>query len=831
MRLGYDVRMMRVLCLLALLMLTQWPPSVRSEPPAPVSKTAMVLDDDLKARLALIAAPSVSFRFLSPPKQTNPPEGESAAAPPCEGKRGGLCDINWRSAPGSWVSLAESADTAGLAADQILLRTQSGRPLLYVTPGEVVVAIDLQATDRSQSGARIRQWPYFNYLLYVAACQAGRQTPEPFAAWKQSPLLGLHSPSLWLLFSGCLWLLCGLLFVLGRSPQLAAWSAGWITALRASSAPHAEGDANPERASWNEIGFARPLSGLLTLLGSMFLLIGPYFALQSYLAGSVQPFPEADGLWKNTGDTLFIVWLTFDMGTQTAVVKYFAEHRPAHPEEALKDVQFYVWWQIIARTVEATLLIGVALRVLPHSSYALYAPFTLLYAVVQLPAITSLPRLLCQAMQRFDYLNLLDFSEARVLSFVVPIPFILLGREWGILHPQYGEAFGAAVGMGIGGLATQLFVFSIGLVAVRKLGLPLLPMLLPQFGAATVRRQLSFGFKVTMGQEPFRLTSFLESLIIIRWLQDFPVWLGIRDMIHNRLQFLFFFAWSFYQSALPVVSEAMAGGKKKLIQYYIFRYLQFGFLFSAVVFSLLAAVGPRYVAVALGTQWQGVADFLLLGCVSGLMLPLAWLSDSLQQGAGRPGTTTVVMLVEQGLRLLLLLLLVPRLQFVGIYFALNLALVLKCVIGWWLNHRRIVPLKIPLRVTVLIPLLAGACNFVIWRGLVMVIAPSSWLTMMVLFFVAGAGSFVIGFFAMGGLDRQAVRELTQAATMSAVVRPICMVLCAAARLGVRISPWPATELSLTEAALAEAKDLRAAQPSHLPISTVDAAQTTETADS
>jgi O-antigen/teichoic acid export membrane protein len=103
----------------------------------------------------------------------------------------------------------------------------------------------------------------------------------------------------------------------------------------------------------------------------------------------------------------------------------------------------------------------------------------------------------------------------------------------------------------------------------------------------------------------------------------------------------------------------------------------------------------------------GVADFLILGCLSGLLLPLAWLSDALQQGAGRPGTTTLVMLIEQGLRLLLLLLLVPRLQFVGIYFALNLALVLKCAIGWWLNHRRIVPLVVPLRVTVLIPLLAG----------------------------------------------------------------------------------------------------------------------------
>lgn len=774
-------------------------------------------DPDLAARLALASVSAVSFRVLS--ASTDHPI-EKLAKIACTQPASGLCDINWQSAPGQWRSTFAGSrkDAEAIPPSRVLLRTESGWPLLWTTDTEVMIAIDLRAEDRSLSGGRIRRWPYFNYLLYVAACQAARQTPLGFASWPHSPLLGVHHPSLWGLAAGCLWLLCGLLFVVGRLPRARfdKWKADWLAALRGSSSPK-ESEKESEKESqkeshWNEVGFTRPLSGLLTLLGSMFLLIGPYFALQSYLSGSVQPFPEADGLWKNTGDTLFIVWLTFDMGTQTALVKYFAEHRPKQPEEALKDVQFYVWWQLGARTVEATLLVLVALRVLPFSSYAMYAPFALLYAVTAIPPITSLPKLLCQAMQRFDYQNLLDFSEARVLSFVVPIPFVLMGRSWGLLHPQYGEAFGAAIGMGIGSLANQAVVFSIGVLAIKKLGIPILPMLLPQFDVQTVKRQLGFGFKVTMGQEPFRLTSFLESLIIMRWLADFPAWLGIRDMIHNRLQFLFFFAWSFYQSALPAVSEATAAGKKKLIQYYISRYLQFGFLFSAVVFSLLIAVGPRYVLIALGPQWQGAADFLFVGCLSGLLLPLAWLSDALQQGAGRPGTTTLVMLIEQGLRLLLLIVFVPRLQFVGIYVALNLALIVKCVIGWWLNHRRIVAFRIPIKMTVLLPLVAGLVNFVCWRGVVLLVSPTSWLGMMALFFVAGAGSFVVGFFALGllgGLDQQAVRELSQAATMSALVRPVCVVLSLSAQLGRRLSPWPATESPLVAPALSEAAALAA----------------------
>ena len=33
------------------------------------------------------------------------------------------------------------------------------------------------------------------------------------------------------------------------------------------------------------------------------------------LARRVQPFPEADGLWRTTIDALYIVWMTFDLGT------------------------------------------------------------------------------------------------------------------------------------------------------------------------------------------------------------------------------------------------------------------------------------------------------------------------------------------------------------------------------------------------------------------------------------------------------------------------------------------------------------------------------------
>lgn len=779
----------------------------------------------MRDRLAYPALSDVSFCFWP---ATGPTSPQAIAVPTCVKPQPGLCDIDWGSAPGHWGPTVPWNFPVPQKA-RVLLRTRSGVPLLWAQPNRVDIAVDLpghRPPDPGDPSARILQWPHFNYLLYTAGTLARGQTPERFLAWKQSPLLGMGSPVLWLLLSVVLWSLCALWFVLGRrfhrEPAAALWVSALTRPVQAGPDPAGQAankpDAKPDtesRLAWQRVGFARPLSGFLTLLGSMLLLIGPYYALQSFWAGSIQPFPEADGMWRNTESMLFIAWLTFDMGTQTAVVKYFAEHRALKPEEALKDIQFYVFWQIAARSVEATVLFAVALRVIPWTTYVVYAPFVLLYALVQLPSIASVPKLLCQGLQRFDYQNLLDVAETRVLCFLAPIPFILLGRSLGKGLPQYGEAFGAAIGMGIGSLFTQLCVFAIGVLALRKMRIPFLPILLPHFDWATAKRQLSFGFKVTLGQEPFRLISFLEGLIIMRWLHDYPVWLGIRDLLHNRITFLFVFAWSYYQSALSVISETVAQNKKALFRYYIARYLQFGFFFSALVFSMLFAVGPRYIAVALGPQWRAASDYLLLGCLSGLLLPLAWLSDFLQQGAGKPGTTTIVMLIEQGLRLLLLLWFVQHLQFAGIYVAAIVALVVKCVVGWWLNHRNVIDHPFSgakPRFFVFLPLLVGVFNFLLWRGLTQLTLPTSWLGMILLFFLAGAGSFAFGFFALGflgGLDGQVLRELDQAANMSSLVRPICVGIVRLAHLGAQRSPWPAPEFPGTETttALQEAEGL------------------------
>lgn len=784
------------------------------------------LDADLEARFTLSQVPGTRFVAVSREAGTPRPGSASVAAKAarCQEQAAGLCDINWSSAPPAFLPLplphhVETACQSGQA--EVLLSGEDGSPLIVIVrgsaeqPSEVLLAFDLDAHDIAQPGAKLRRWPYLNYLLHAAACAATGKTPPRFSDWEHSPLPGKKTRQ-W--FVGALllmWIAVLLLYRWARKRGRAAKddATHFLSAVEGIRKTENAQKVTPAEPQGDIMApFSRPLSGLLTLLAGMVVLTGPYFAMQSLLTRHVQPFPEANGLWRYTCDTLYIVWLTFDLGTQTAFVKYFAEHRVNKPEVALHDVQFYVWFQIFSRLIEASLLVGFALGYLPGSAYARYMPFVLLYAAACQPAFPAVGKFLCQAIQRFDYYNILDFLESRLLGFLVPLPFILLGRALGRSHPEYGESYGAALGMGLGGLFTTLSVLVIGLYAMHRLGMPLKPIFLAQFRKDTVRRQLWFGFKLTIGQEPFRLTTFIEGLILIRWLRDSDTWLGLKDLLDNRLTMLAFFAWSYYQSAVPVFSEAMAAQKRQLMQYYVARYLQFGSVFAATIFSLLCSVGPLYIERALGAQWSQAVDYLVIAAASGLLLPWAWLTDSLQQGAGRPGTTTVVMLCEQGLRLLLLLVFIKRFQFLSIYLATLFALLLKIGIAWTLNHRRIVPLRIPLWQTILAPHLCGLVNYCVWHGLALSLAPQSAPAVLALFLVAGAGSIGLSFFLLGllgGLDGAARRELAQASRMVALVGPLCRGLAFIAEHGAKLSPWQPPPLPGWQAAQKESTELNA----------------------
>ena len=209
------------------------------------------------------------------------------------------------------------------------------------------------------------------------------------------------------------------------------------------------------------------MAGFLTLAGTLFVLFAPYYYVTNILIpNDVQPFPQAKGIWGFAWEALQIAWFLFDAGTYVAFVKYFAEYRIKDPREAVLSAQFFVWWQMLTGLVQVTMASVVVVFVMPNVEvvrpYGYTSTFILLVVLGQYPGIFAVMNFFFQAYQRYDYNIGLDLLSDWVLRFGLQIPFVLLFRSWGAAHPEYGEAFGAAVGIGLGFYFSQVVTFLIG---------------------------------------------------------------------------------------------------------------------------------------------------------------------------------------------------------------------------------------------------------------------------------------------------------------------------------------------------------------------------------
>lgn len=715
-------------------------------------------------------------------------------------------DVSWKSGPDRWTPRALPPEHAG---GRVLLRSERGHPLLVASGRTVVIAFD-------GDSASVRGWPYFNYVLHSAAAEAAGRRAVPFADWPHAPVPQRTSRWLYAVSVPIVWVIFFLLYRAARrrgraQPRAAEHFFAAIEAAAEQRAP-AAGNGGP---SWNRAGFARPLAGYLTLVATMSFMVGAYLVLQWFLNSRIQPFPEASGLWETPWQTLIIVALLFEMGTNDAAVKYFSEDRVARPADALANFQFYIWWAFFQRLAQTTLIGAAAIFLVPHwQDYAIFSLFALLFAFKGLPSIAPLGRFVAQGLQRFDVQSLLDLLESKILRYLAPIPFVLLGRSWGAAHPAYGEIFGAAIGLALGYLAMTLTTLAIGLIALRMIGVPLRPLFLAQFDWRIVKRQFLFGGKIALGAEPIFVVNAVEAVVITIYFTNFTAWQGIEDLLMVKMLMLFQFAGPFYNGAVSAISEAFSAGKKRLTQYYIARFLQFGFLFHATIYSLMLALGTVWIE-ALGDQYARAVPYLGLSLVFGLLWPAVFTSDNTLKGAGRPLTLLALMYTEYGVRIGLIVLLVPRMGFTGLIVAGLLATALKAVLSWTVNHRTLVPFHLSPRAALVAPAIAGAANFLLWKGMLVAWAPGSVAGVLGLMCVAAGLSFLVTFAVAGmagGFDEAVLEEMRDAAAMtSPLLRPMARAVSAAAHAGAKLSPLKPAPLPMTAEADAEAEDLTEAE--------------------
>ncbi|MCC6751555.1 MAG: lipopolysaccharide biosynthesis protein [Deltaproteobacteria bacterium] len=670
----------------------------------------------------------------------------------------------------------------------IVLDPATRTPLLLVGPlgrGRVAV-FGLSLTDPSNRDLLL--WPYFGYLGYALGCELLGLPTDRFADWPYAPVPSGRTA--WLLGLGIAlaWALTMALFVKARRYSRAHPE---LLARFFHTAPASPGAA-PPRTLWHAVGFTRPLAGFLTLAAILFVLFAPFYWLNNiFIPNRIQPFPQAKGIWDFAWEALQVAWFLFDAGTFVAFVKYFAEYRLKDPAEAVKSAQFFIWWQILTGLVQVSLAVLAATLILPRTRYGYSSNFVMLVALGQYPGFFGVVTFFFQAYQRFDYNIGLDLLSDWLLRFVLQIPCVLLFRAWGARNPEYGEAFGAAVGIGVGFYVSTVVTFLVGLVLYRRLGLRITPLVLAHFDRKTAWRMLSYGLRVVSGQLFFRMAKTVERVVISLLLINYTEWLGLESQIHYNLMFLFPVAYRFFETAMAALSESHGNDKPVLTQYYLARFFQVGSLYSAIGLSLLVALGPTFVRHAMDPQWARAAEYLVIAAVIGAFFAPAWLSDMLQKGAGRPGLFAIALGVEQALRIGLFYLFIPRWQFMGFYLALLGTIALKVCGAWLVNHLFIVRVRLFLWPMFVAPALAGLANFALLRGLAALLPFEGRWEVTAIFFAASLLSFLVCLFACGlagGYDAVFLEELDVASRMTGALKPLTRLFYGVARAGARLSP-------------------------------------------
>jgi O-antigen/teichoic acid export membrane protein len=722
-------------------------------------------------------------------------------------------DIAWSTAPriGARARLAIDRGTAAGAALRVIARAGDD-PLVIAGEHGVVFAAD--AAD--PSNAALARWGYWPYLVDAAARRADGRAEVAFADWPGAPVPHRGLTALWLGVSGACLFALALAFARARRRSTAGPDATARPDAVASEAARLLGPlgarANAAEAAWTRPGFARPLAGFFLFLSATLLALGPYVYVTAALVPSrVQPFPDVDGAWAPVEEVALLFWSIADLGLTAAFVQRFARYRVADPPAALRAAQLFVWWQLASGVALFVAGGALACLVLPHTRYALLARVVLLRAGVQLFGVTGVFTTFFQAAQRFDYQLGLDLLDNRLLLVALPIPLVLVGRAVGRAHPALGETGGALCGIAAGVLAAHLCTFVVGLVLYRRLALPLRPLFGVHFDKSTFVDLLKFGAGVVAGKAPFFIANTIEIALATNLLAGYPTWLGIKGLLATRLVFVIYFAYPFFDSAVPAVAEALAARKLALARYYVARYLQFGHLFAAIVVAFLVGAGRPLALRALGGEWAPVAAFLPIAAGVSLLLPATWMSDSLLKGAGRPGLDAALLTGEQALRVALLAVLLPRVGFVAFYLASLGSIVAKNVAAWTINQTRILRLELRAWPTFVAPAATGAALYALLAGAAYAV-PAGRTAAFVLFAASALAAFPVGFFAcgaLGGFDPAALDEIARAAALAGPMRPVARVLDACARAGARVSPLGAPRTALADAAAREADELAA----------------------
>jgi O-antigen/teichoic acid export membrane protein len=656
------------------------------------------------------------------------------------------------------------------------------------------------------SNAPLTEWAYFNYLVYHLVMQAAGRTPLSYADYPASPVpqpaerAALFAILVLLLFTACV------AFVLARR-----YSRAHPELLNNLVRDRVEFEHRQAGTDWDAIGFHRPLGGFLLALMLGLVLFVPLIIYQNLiLPVYVLPSAQALGIWGRVKQFFEMLWLLLDMGTSTALIKYFAQYRVDDPRQAVKYVQVFVWWQAISGAAQVAVVALVAGVALPRTVYALYAWSIVIHVFIQIPGFFQVMRHALTSLQRFDFAQVLDMALAVVFPMLAQPVFVLIMVAWGRAHPVFGPSMGGLLGLGLAAYAAEAFTFVVGFWLLRRLGLNGGLFFLAHFDWATVKKAFRFGFFDMLASVAWTIGQAMEVMVtqtrLINYTEIWGNWMIAQNFIYayQVMQTLF-------NNLMPSISEAISHGRRLLSRYYAAMAFKWGGMISAYVGAVLLAVADRFILGASGPQFQRAALYAVPLIIWGAIQYPSWVGDNVQLASNRPWLKTSMVAGEQAIRIILAVLLLERFQINALIIAYFIGLLTKDIVANLINHRACFPQRLYVWQSLVAPLVAGGLHFLLLRWITGYIWRGDQATSVLILAIGILPSYPVFAFLyalVGGWDDDTLGELREAVRMSGAMKPLAWLFWAASRAGCRLSPLHGRfPIRLRAEALAEAAAL------------------------
>ncbi len=717
-----------------------------------------------------------------------------------------VTEIVWNGAP----QVRERVAVTGLSPEAwaVVSGYENDEGILYLVSGNVFV---FTPSLSGEANPQIQEWGYFNYLIYHLVERAAGASPMSFAEYPASPVPHAEDRNGLFVFLGVELILFFGAFVLVRR-----WSLKHPEALDSLVASRSRFEVQEEATDWEKVGFHRPLSGLLVGMGIGIIMFIPLIIYQNLILPQfILPSAQALGMWSRITQLFGLAWAVFDVGTSVAAMKYLSQYRVSDPRRGYKYVQVYVWWQALSGAIQVAIVVALTSLGIVHTPYALFAWSIVIHSFIQIPGFYGVFRTTLNGLQRADYARYIDAAWAILFPILTQLAIVPVFYAWGKANPSMGGAMGGVLGMGAAAYALELSLFIMGMWLYKRIGYRASVVFMAHFDWAIVKETFSFGVMEMLGGILFAGGQALEIWVTQNGLVNYSETWGNWALASNFL-LAFTVSTNLFDGVMPAVSEALSNGKKILSQYYSVQSYKWGGVISASLAAILLVVAPRFIIGSSGEEFQRAAVLAVPLTIFGSIQFLGWLGDAIFLGANRPFLRAVMVLIEQSLRIGLMVFLLARFQIVALVIAYFVGILVRGVVSYFVAHKFCFPQKFYFWQSLAAPVLAAGLHYLFLSLIAQFVWQKDEISSIILFFIGLLPAMPVFFFFyafVGGWDDAGLDEVAEAAGMTGFLRPVIhVVFVVPSRWGARISPlhnrFPIT---MRASAMAEAQALTEAK--------------------